>query len=78
MEKQREFRNKCLDWLHRFKIEPRNRRQATEQFYVASEGQASYVSKKKKDDGSISERHLTLADRLTFIKAKQKESTEFL
>ena len=77
MEEQRDSETSFWAGYTRFKIEPRNRRQATEQFYVASEGQASYVSKKKKDDGSINERHLTLADRLTFIKAKQKELQSF-
>ena len=58
----------------RFKINACDRKAAHEQFYAVSQGQKTMA---KKADNEVSERHLSLADRLSFTKAKQKELESF-
>ena len=58
----------------KFKINACDRKAAREQFFAVSSGQTTMA---KKADNEVSERHLCLADRLAFTKAKQKELESF-
>ena len=63
-----------------FKIQPRDRRGASEAFYTASAGQHTYAgtaAKRKKDAKSLTERTMSLSDRLAFMEAKRKELASF-
>ena len=67
----------CPTWTGqtRFKIAPTYRKEATEQFYSATDGLNVAPIKKRTDN--ISERHLSLSDRLAFTQAKRKELQSF-
>ena len=60
-----------------FKIQPAYRKLAQEHFYSASEGYTTYVEKKKNNPSNLSERSMSLADRLLFMEAKRKELRSF-
>ena len=59
----------------RFKIAPNYRKEAAEQFYAATDGAKVAPAKKRTDN--ISERHMSLSDRMAFIQAKRKELQSF-
>ena len=60
-----------------FKIQPAYRKLAQEHFYNASEGFSTYIEKKKTNPANLSERSMSLADRLLFLEAKRKELRSF-
>ena len=59
----------------RFKISACHRKEAQQAFYTASDGHNNLAQKKKA--AGINERHLSLIDKLAFVKAKQKELQSF-
>ena len=59
----------------RFKIAPNHRKEAAEQFYSATDGATVAPIKKRTDN--ISERHMSLSDKLAFAQAKRKELQSF-
>ena len=60
-----------------FKIQPAYRKLAQEHFYSVSEGYSTYIEKKKNNPANLSERTMSLADRLLFLEAKRKELKSF-
>ena len=60
-----------------FKIQPAYRKMAHEHFYSVSDGYSTYIEKKKNNPANLSERSMSLADRLQFLEAKRKELRSF-
>ena len=60
-----------------FKIQPAYRKMAHEHFYNVSEGYTTYIEKKKNNPSNLSERSMSLAERLQFLEAKKKELRSF-
>ena len=60
-----------------FKIQPAYRKMAHEHFYNVSEGYTTYIEKKKNNPSNLSERSMSLAERLQFLEAKRKELRSF-
>ena len=59
-----------------FKILSAHRKLAQEHFYSASDGYTTYIEKKN-NPANLSERPMSLADRLLFLEAKPKELRSF-